>query len=182
MKEAEQSESSEYGESDSDQDIDAVCKEVCLAEGVGLMAKCIIIGVAVKNHTVQFRLDTGADVSLMNEESWNVLGKQKLSDVTGRLRNASRRLTKFRGVFTASCGHVSWHGNTSAIPCKVWCEYLLGKDCVTKTGLSYVCVTFLKSLARGRQVMAAGRVVAAVNSSIQVLNRFSKVFQDGLGC
>ena len=66
----------------------------------------------------------------MNEESWNVLGKQKLSDVTGRLRNAPRRLTKFRGVFTASFGNVSWHGNTGAIPCKVWCEYLLGMDWV----------------------------------------------------
>ena len=52
-----------------------------------------------------------------------------------------------------------------SIPCKVWCEYLLGMDWVTKTGLSYLCVTFLKSFARVRQVMAAGRVVAAVNSS-----------------
>ena len=48
------------------------------------MAKRIIIGVAVNNRPVQFRLDTGADVSLLNEEACNVLGKPELSDGTGR--------------------------------------------------------------------------------------------------
>ena len=121
-----------------------MCKEVCLDKGVSLKAKRFIIGVAVKNRTVQFRLNTGEDVFLLNKESLNDLRKPKLSDVIGRLRNASKRLTKFKGFHIIARGHVLWHENTGVIPCKVWCRYLLGMDLVRKTGLSDVCGTFLK--------------------------------------
>ena len=76
------------------------------------MAKRFIIGVSVKNRPVHFRLDAGEDVFLLNEESLNVLKKAKLSKVIGRLRNASKRLTKFKGFHIIARGHVLWHENT----------------------------------------------------------------------
>ena len=42
-------------------------------------------------------MDTGADVSLIDEPSWVKLGKLMLRGTTERLRNASGKLMEFKG-------------------------------------------------------------------------------------
>ena len=80
------------------------------------MAKRIIIGVAVKDRPVQFRLShTGADATLLNEES---LPKSKAVEYEETFEKCVWKIKEVqRGFHSLARGHVLWHGNTGAI---VW--------------------------------------------------------------
>ncbi len=56
--------------------------------------------VRVDDCLLTFRVDTGADVSLMDEIAWNKLGQSKLSKEREQLRNASGRIMRFKGMMT----------------------------------------------------------------------------------
>ena len=56
--------------------------------------------VRVDDCFLTFRVDTGADVSLMDEIAWNKLGQPKLSKEREQLRNASGRIIRFKGMMS----------------------------------------------------------------------------------
>ena len=110
------------------------------------MGKKLIVNLEIERKEVQFRVDTGADVSLLDECSWEKLGKPALSATTDKLRNASGKLMIFKGTvkkqvrFRNSIMEVLFyvkHGRGSN---------LLGMDWIKKTGLLNACAEFLKSL------------------------------------
>ena len=144
--EAEQPESV-VAESDTESElspegVDSVCKEVCEAGEVHCVGKKLIVNLEIERKEVQFRVDTGADVSLLDECSWEKLGKPALSATTDKLRNASGKLMIFKGTvkkqvrFRNSIMEVLFyvkHGRGSN---------LLGMDWIKKTGLLNACAEF----------------------------------------
>ncbi len=75
--------------SNADPSIETICKDVCKIDEVCSESNKILVHVSIDGKTIQFRIDTGAAVSLLNAQSWECLGSPRLSDAQGRLRNAS---------------------------------------------------------------------------------------------
>ena len=56
--------------STTDPSIESICKDVCKIDEVYLESNKILMHVSIDGKTIQFRIDTGADVSLLNAQSW----------------------------------------------------------------------------------------------------------------
>ena len=71
--EAEQAESTTAGletESESSPEVvNSVCKEICEAGEVHCMGKNLLVNLGIERKEVQFRIDTRADLSLLDESS-----------------------------------------------------------------------------------------------------------------
>ena len=68
--------------------------------------------VRVDDCFLTFRVDTGAEVYLMDEIAWNKLGQPKLSKEREQLRNSSGRIMRFKGMMT---GQVRFCNNLAPI-------------------------------------------------------------------
>ena len=97
-KRSESNDSSANNSDSSEQDIKSVCKEVAMAENVHSLETNW--SSMFFHKQIKFQVDTGADMSLLNEKSWVALGKPKLSKNTQRLRNASGNLISFKGTIS----------------------------------------------------------------------------------
>ena len=86
--------SSESDSDSSQQDIESVCKDICLAESIRCSGKRLLV--RIEGKLLRFRVDKGADVSLIDEPSWKGLGEQTVGVITDRLRNV------FKGAFTGA--------------------------------------------------------------------------------
>ena len=95
-KRSESKDSSENNSDSSEQGIESACKEVAMAAKHPYRKNKLVVNVIFENKQTPFRIDTGTDVSLMNEKSWVVLGKLKLSKNKQRLRNTSGNLMPFK--------------------------------------------------------------------------------------
>ena len=106
----------------------------------------ILVDVSVDRKTLQFRIDTGADVSLLNEESWELLGRPMLTTTKERLRDASGKIMTFVGT----CSKLVQFRNTIAeiqfFVKEGTGTNLLGMNWIQKAGLAKACVDFLESL------------------------------------
>ena len=126
--------------------VESVIKNVCPVESVQLTPQKLLVEVQIQKQQVTFRLNTGADVSLVEETFWQRLGEPQLKMSTEKLRNASGRLTKFKGVFTTT---VSYRGYE--VPVKLYVHHgtganLLGMDWKREVGLAGVCIEYLKTV------------------------------------
>ena len=88
--------------SNTDPSIESICKDVCKIDEVCSESNKILVHVSIDGKTIQFRIDTGADVSLLNAQSWECLGSPRLSASRGRLRNASGEVMTFK-LLKQSC-------------------------------------------------------------------------------
>ena len=143
---AEQASSTRTDSDTSGQDIESVVKDVFCAEVGQSSDKKLLVSVRVKKQSIPFKVDTGADVSLMDEVSWEQLGQSRLSEAKKYLRNASGKLMILKRVFTATTSYCS---HSTLI--QFYIRYgqgsnLLGMDWVKVIGLSQVFGSFLKSL------------------------------------
>ncbi|XP_062518304.1 uncharacterized protein LOC134193493 [Corticium candelabrum] len=153
-----------------------------MAENVHNPGNKMVIDVIIENKQIQFRVGTGADVSLMNEKFWVALGKLKLSKDTERLRNVSGNLMSFKALFQEQYVF----GNTPPITMLFYVKHgkgsnILGMDWVRKTNLSQICITFLTSLTSQKVALSVERPLQFQCQLKRVLDTFSDVFGDDLG-
>ena len=87
---AEQASSAGTGSDTSGQDIESLVKDVFCAEVGQSSDEKLLISVRVKKQSIPFRVDTGADVSLMDEVSWEQLGQPRLSEAKEHLTLGSQ--------------------------------------------------------------------------------------------
>ena len=151
------------------------------AETVRDTLKKLEVKVRVDDCFLTFRVDTGADVSLMDEIAWNKLGQPKLSKEREQQRNASSRIMRFKGMMT---GQVRFCNNVA--PMQFYVRQgkgsnLLGMDWVKKVGMATVCIDYLKAMGNHGGVMltVSSEIAAPVE---KLLQRFSELFTDELGC
>ena len=100
-----------------------------------------------------FRVDTGADVFLMDDIAWNKLGQPKLSKEREQLQNASGRIMRFKDMMT---GQVRFCNNLAPIQFYVRQgkgSNLLEMDWVKKVGMATVCIDYLKAMENHGGVM-----------------------------
>ena len=161
--------------------IDSVTKNVYCAETVRDTLRKLEVKVRVDDCFLTFRVDTGADVSLMDEIAWNKLGQPKLSKEREQLRNASGRIMRFKGMMT---GQVRFCNNLAPIQFYVRQgkgSNLLGMDWVKKVGSATVCVDYLKVMGNhGGVMLTESSEIAAPMEKL--LQQFSELFTDELGC
>ena len=104
--------SSSQEDEESSYYIDSVTKNVYCAETVRDTLRKLEVKVRVDDCFLTFRVDTGADVSLMDEIAWNKLGQPKLSKEREQLQNASGQIMRFKGMMT---GKVRFCNNLAPI-------------------------------------------------------------------
>ena len=130
--------------------IDFICEEMCKMDNVYMKGSKIRVEVNIAGKPLHFRIDTGADVSLVKEQSWNCFGQPKLATATEQLRNASGAIMSFMGTFK-HCVHFR---NTETFiqffVKKDGGKNLLGMDWLKKIGLAQACNTYLSNL--GNQI------------------------------
>ena len=173
--------SSSQEDDESSYCIDSVTKNVYCAETVRDTSRKLEVKVRVDDRFLTFRVDTGADVSLMDEIEWNKLGQPKLSKERKQLRNASGQIIRFKGMMT---GQVRFCNNLAPIPFYVRQgkgSNLLGMDWVKKVGMATVCIDYLKAMENHGGVMLteSSEIAAPVE---KLLQQFSELFTDELGC
>ena len=183
---AEQSSCSESA-SEECEDVESVIKDVLSVESVQLISQRLLVEVQIQKQWVTFRLDTGADVSLVEETLWQRFGELKLKMSTEHLRNASRRLMKFKGIFATI---ISYQGYEALV--KLYVRHgtgsnLLGMDWIREVGLSGICIEYLKTL--GEKAIAHGIRLSAMSATEDeclglsvILDKYAPVFADELGC
>ena len=119
--------------------------------------------VSIDGKTIQFRIDTEADVSLLNAQSWECLGSPRLSASQGRLRNASGKVMTFKGICNKT---VQFRNSLPDIQfyVKKGVEInLLGMKWIRKFGFAKTCIEFLKSLGGSAVLPMEVRVPIALN-------------------
>ena len=171
--------SSSQEDEESSYCIDSVTKNVYCAETVRDTLRKLEVKVRVDDCFLTFRVDTGADVSLMDEIAWNKLGQPKLSKEREQLRNASGRIMRFKGMMT---GQVRFCNNPAPIQFYVKQgkgSNLLGMDWVKKVGMVTVCIDYLKAMGNHGGVMLteSSEIAAAAE---KLLQQFLELFTDEL--
>ena len=161
--------------------IDSVTKNVYCAETVRDTLRKLEVKVRVDDCFLTFRVDTGTDVSLMDEIAWNTLGQPKLSKEREQLRNASGQIMRFKGMMT---GQVRFCNNLAPIQFYVkqgTGSNLLGMVWVKKDGMATVCIDYHKAMGNHGGVMLteSSEIAAPVE---KLLQQFSELFTDELGC
>ena len=81
--------------------MESVTKSVYFTERLHDTSQKLSVDVHVNGCLLTFRVDTGADVSLLDEESWNRIEQPELCEGREWLRNASGQLMTFKGVTRA---------------------------------------------------------------------------------
>ena len=164
--------------STTDPSTESICKNVCKIDEVCSESNKILVHVSIDGKTIQFRIDTGADVSLLNVQSWECLGSPRLLASQGRLRNASGKVMAFKGICAKT---VQFRNSLPDIQLYVKegvGTNLLGKDWIRKVGLATICIEFLKSL--GDPAVLPAEVISPIALN-KLLYEFSDIFQDELG-
>ena len=135
--------------------------------------------VSIDGKTIQFCIDTGADASLLNAQSWECLGSPRLSVSQGRLQTASGKVMAFKGICAKT---VQFRNSLADIKFYVKERVgtnLLGMDWIRKVDLQTTCTEFLKSL--GGPAVLPVEVITPIALN-KLLYEFSDIFQDKLGC
>ena len=143
--------------------------------------KKLFVDVHVNGCLLTFRVDTGADVSLLDEESWNRIGQPELCEGREQLRNASGQLRTFKGVTRAQVCHCN-----TTMPIQFYDRQgkgfnLLGMDRVKEVGLAKVCFEFLESVGSSSGVLLT-ESFSRERQLERTLEKFSDGFQHKLGC
>ena len=163
--------------STTDPSIESIYKDVCKIDEICSESNKILVHLLIDGKAIEFRIDTGADVSLLNSQSWESLEIHRLSASQGRIRNASGKVITFKEI----CARTVQFGNSLAdiqFYAKERVETnLLGMDWIRKVGLATTCIEFLKIL-KGPAVLTVEEIAPlALN---MLLYKFSDIFQDNL--
>ena len=114
-------------------------------DNVYLKGSKILVEVNIASKRLDFRIDTGTDVSLVNEQSCNCLCQPKLA-APERLRNALCAIMSFMVTFKHFVRFCNTETSIQFFVKKGGCTNLLGMNLLKKIGLARLYNTYLHNL------------------------------------
>lgn len=135
------------------------------------------VQVKINGEKVQFQLDTGSDISIINETTWKRINKPRLTKTDKIARGVSGRRLKFSGEFLCE---VSFLGKTKKSKIYVLqnSSNLMGSDLIILFDLFEIPIN---SFCNRIDVSPAGKNKNKDNLIKDLKTEFPRVFSGGLG-